>query len=60
MLVRAFHAPAQVFRKGGIRVDATNSHLDYFTKNLVAIRAELREALIVPRPQCFGEVTGLN
>jgi HK97 family phage major capsid protein len=59
-LVGAFKTAAQLFRKGGIRVDASNSHQDYFVKNLVAVRAELREALAVYRPACFGEVTGLG
>ena len=49
-----------IFRKGGVRVDASNSHQDYFTRNLVAVRSELREVLAVYKPQCFGEVTGLN
>jgi HK97 family phage major capsid protein len=58
-LVGAFKTAAQIFRKGGIRVEATNSHADFFIKNLVAIRAEERLALAVYRPAAFGEVTGL-
>ena len=56
----AFGQAAQVFRKGGIRVEASNSHSDFFIKNLVAIRAEERLALAVYRPGAFGEVTGLG
>jgi HK97 family phage major capsid protein len=59
-LVGAFKQAAQVFRKGGIRVEASNSHQDYFIKNLVAIRAEERLALAVYRPGAFGTVTGLG
>jgi HK97 family phage major capsid protein len=63
-LVGAFRQAAQVFRKGfrkgGMRVEASNSHSDYFVKNLVAIRAEERLALAVYRPGAFGTVTGLN
>lgn len=59
-LVGAFRLGAQVFRKGGLTVDATNSHSDYFVRNLTAIRAEERLALAVYRPGAFGEVTGLN
>jgi len=59
-LVGAFKQAAQVFRKGGIRVEASNSHQDYFIKNLVAIRAEERLALAVYRPGAFGLVTGLG
>jgi HK97 family phage major capsid protein len=59
-LVGAYGTMSQVFRKGGIRVEASNSHQDFFIKNLVAIRAEERLALAVYRPAAFGKVTGLN
>jgi HK97 family phage major capsid protein len=59
-LVGAYKQAAQIFRKGGIRVEASNSHNDYFIKNLVAIRAEERLALAVYRPGAFGEVTSLG
>jgi len=59
-LVGAFKTGAQIFRRGGIRVEASNSHQDFFVKNLVAIRAEERLALAVYRPGAFGEVTGLT
>ena len=59
-LVGAFGSMSQVFRKGGIRIEASNSHQDFFIKNLVAIRAEERLALAVYRPGAFGKVTGLN
>ena len=58
--VGAFNQAAQIFRKGGIRVEASNSHADFFIKNLVAIRAEERLALACYRPAAFGEVTGLG
>ena len=56
----AYRMGAQLFRKGGLNVAASNSHSDYFVKNLTAIRAEERAALAVYRPGGFGEVTGLN
>lgn len=59
-LVGDFAGSAQIFRKGGIRVEASNSHNDFFVKNLIAIRAEERLALAVYRPAAFGTVTGLN
>jgi HK97 family phage major capsid protein len=58
-LTGAFASAAQVFDHGGLRVEASNSHQDYFIKNLVAIRAEQREALCVYRPAAFGVTTGL-
>jgi HK97 family phage major capsid protein len=59
-LVGSFKMAAQIFRHGGIRVEASNSHQDFFIKNLVAIRAEERLALCVYRPGAFGTVTGLT
>lgn len=52
-VVGAFREAAQVWRKGGLTVEASNSHSDYFRKNLVAIRAEERIALTVFRPLAF-------
>lgn len=46
---------AQVWRKGGLTVEATNSNEDDFIKNLVRIRAEKRLALAVYRPAAFTE-----
>jgi HK97 family phage major capsid protein len=53
-LVGNFQQGGQVFRKGGIRLEASNSHLDYFRTNLVAIRAEERVALAVYYPEMFS------
>lgn len=53
-LVGAFGTAAQVFRRGGLSVEASNSHDDYFVKNLTAIRAEERLALAVYRPEAFA------
>jgi HK97 family phage major capsid protein len=59
-LVGGFRSSAQVFRKGGVRVESSNSHASFFVNNLVAIRAEERLALAVYRQAAFGKVTGLN
>ena len=58
-LVGAFAQAAQVFRRGGITVEASNSHSDFFQKNLTAIRAEERLALAVYRAAAFCTVTGI-
>jgi HK97 family phage major capsid protein len=58
-LVGAFAQGGQIFRKGGLTVEASNSHADFFQRNQVAIRAEERVALAVYRPGAFGTVTNL-
>lgn len=58
-LVGAFKLGAQLFRREGLRVEATNSNEDDFKKNLIAIRAEERLALAVYRPLAFCTVTGI-
>jgi HK97 family phage major capsid protein len=59
-LVGAFKLGAQLWLRSAITVQASNSHADYFVRNLVAIRAEQRAALAVYRPGAFGLVTGLD
>lgn len=53
-IVGAWGSAAQIFRKGGLTVEASNSHSDFFQKNLTAIRAEERLALAVYRPEAFA------
>jgi HK97 family phage major capsid protein len=55
-IVGAFREGATVWRKGGITVAASNSHSDFFRKNLTAIRAEERIGLTVYRPGGFARV----
>jgi len=56
VLVGAYKS-ATVFRKGGIRVDMTNSNVDDFETNKVTLRAEERLGLKVPRPSAFAKIT---
>ena len=53
-LVGAFKTAAQVYRKGSLTTEASNSHADFFQKNMTAIRAEERLALAVYRPEAFA------
>ncbi len=55
-----YASSAQVFSKGGIRVEVSNSHADFFIRNLLAIRAEERLALCVYRPAAFSKITSLT
>jgi HK97 family phage major capsid protein len=58
-LVGAFQTGAQIFRRRGLTIEASNSHADFFQKDLTALRAYERLALAVYRPQAFGVVTGM-
>jgi ERF superfamily len=58
-IVGAFGRAAAVYRKAALRVDMTESHADFFQKNLTAIRAEQRELLAVYKPVGFGTASGL-
>jgi HK97 family phage major capsid protein len=58
-LVGSFALGAQMFRKGGLTVEASNSHSDFFQRRQTAIRADERVGLAVYRPGAFGVVTGL-
>jgi HK97 family phage major capsid protein len=59
-LIGSFSQAAHIWRRGGVSVEATNSHSDHFVKNLVALRAEERLGLGVFRPAGFVQVTGLS
>ena len=44
---------AILYVRSGVTVVATDSHSDFFVRNLIAILAEGRYGLAVPRPQAF-------
>ncbi|WIC89775.1 major capsid protein [Gordonia phage Sapo] len=56
-LVGAFRQATTLYRKGGVRVDATNSHVDDFTNNLVTVRVEEKVGLAVRQPAGLVKVT---
>lgn len=49
-IIGAFNQSATVYRKGGVRVESTNSNGTDFTDNKITVRAEERVALAVRRP----------
>ena len=57
VLVGSFSQGATVYRKGGVRVDATNTNEDDFNNNLVSLRVEERIALAVRYPAAFVKVS---
>lgn len=50
-------ASAKVFRKGGIRVESTNSHADDFINDKITVRVRSRLGLQVKYPAAFVKVT---
>lgn len=60
VLVGAGAQAATVYRKGGVRVEATNSNEDDFNYNRISVRAEERIALAVRQPSAFVKVTLLD
>lgn len=56
-VVGAFNAASTVYRKGGVRVESTNSHVDDFTNNLITTRIEERIGLAVRFPSAVAKVT---
>jgi HK97 family phage major capsid protein len=48
---------AEIRDRMTLQIEVSTSHSDYFTKNLVAVRAEKRLALVVRRPASFVKGT---
>lgn len=55
--VGAFKAAATFYRKGGIRVESTNSDASKFTRDIITTRIEERAALAVRIPAAVVKVT---
>ena len=50
-------AAVQMFQRGSASVFLTDSHADYFVKNIVLILAEIRALVVVSEPGAIVEVT---
>ena len=48
---------AKVFRKGGVRVESTNSHVDDFVNDKITVRVRERLGLQVKYPASFVKIT---
>jgi HK97 family phage major capsid protein len=59
-IVGGFANAAAIARRSGTTVEATNSHSDFFVRNLISIRSEQREALLCYRPESFTIVSNLT
>src|SRR6202008_3442191 len=58
-LVGDFANFSELAIRQNLDIQISNSHSDYFAKNLLAIRVEMRAGLIVYRPAAFTEITGI-
>lgn len=58
-LVGAFAQHAALVSRQGVEIRVSDSHSDYFIKGMQVVRATLRAALAVYRPEAFCKVTGL-
>lgn len=47
---------AQLYLREGVSVNASDSHADFFRRNLIALLAEMRAGFGVRRPAAFGTV----
>ena len=57
VVVGAFSTAAKVFRKGGVRIESTNSHGDDFTNDQITVRLRERLGLQVKYPAAIAKVT---
>jgi HK97 family phage major capsid protein len=48
---------AELYIREGIQVLASDSHADFFVRNLIALLAEMRCGFVVPQPEAFCEVS---
>ena len=50
---------SEIFRRRGATIKVSDSHHDYFIKNILAMRADKRLALAIYRATAFCKVTGI-
>ncbi|MEO5875514.1 MAG: phage major capsid protein [Streptosporangiaceae bacterium] len=50
---------SELVTRRGMDIQVTNSHADFFIKAKLAIRADVRVALVVYRPLAYATITGL-
>ncbi|MCP3805380.1 phage major capsid protein [Allokutzneria sp. A3M-2-11 16] len=58
-LVGDFANYSELSTRRGIDVQVSNSHSDFFINGKLAVRADMRVALVVYRPAAFATVTGI-
>ena len=58
-VVGAFREFSELASRQGIDIQVSNSHSTFFIEGTLAIRADVRVALIFYRPAAFAEITGI-
>jgi HK97 family phage major capsid protein len=58
-IIGSFRRACAIYRRSAIRIDMTESHADWFQKNLTAIRAEVRQLLATYTPKAIGTASAL-
>lgn len=58
-LLGDFQLYSEIFRRRGTQIKISDSHSDYFIKDLLAIRATKRLVLVIYRAAAFCKVTGI-
>jgi hypothetical protein len=56
-LVGAFALASAIYLRREVQIDISDSHNDYFQKRLLAVRAYMRGAFEVTRPEAFVKIT---
>lgn len=59
-LVGSFRRGGAIYRKGTVRIDISNSHADFFIKNLSGHPRRAARASAVYNPEAFAQVTNLG
>jgi hypothetical protein len=58
-LVGAFRTAAMLYYRSGLEIAVSDSHSDFFERNQLAVRCEIRAALPIFQPRGFCMVTGV-
>lgn len=59
-LVGDFQMHSELAIRRGVAIEVSRSHSDYFVNGKQAIRADMRAALVIYRPEAFCLITGLD
>ena len=58
-LVGAFRSYSELAMRRGLELKVSDSHSDFFVNGKLAVRADMRAALVVYRPLAFCTITGI-